>query len=202
MNLNWMPEGEVSLRLALWAIHRGGARGEVEVAIDGAQVRTGNRIHFDPPRFLREYGWNRVAPTVGFCGRFEQPGLDASLYVHSLPGRGDVVATLASGTRLRAECKKGPLAYSKGSKEYPLIREALGQLLTVEAVDPGNLLVVAVPHSPKFEALATTWRKAPLVARLGIRIATVDRSGEVFGLEGVVAPHLAFGPASAGVSRR
>ena len=202
MNPNQMPEGEVSLRLAFWAIHHGGARGQVEVAIDGAQVQTGDHIHFDPRGFLREHGWNLVGPTTGFGGRFEQVGLDAWLYVHSLPGRGDVVATLASGKTLRAECKKGPLASSKSSKEYPLIREALGQLLTVETVDPDDLLVVAVPHSPKFEALAATWRKAPLVARLGIRIATVHRSGEVLGLESAVGSILASGSSGAGVFRR
>ena len=202
MNPNQMPEGEVSLRLAFWAIHHGGARGQVEVAIDGAQVQTGDHIHFDPRGFLREHGWNLVGPTTGFGGRFEQVGLDAWLYVHSIPGRGDVVATLASGKTLRAECKKGPVTHSKSSREYPLIREALGQLLTVATVGPGDLFVVAVPHSPKFEALATAWRQAPLVVRSGIRIATVDRSGGVFGLEREVESGMGLSRAEVAGSRR
>ena len=184
MNLAWMSEGEVSLRLAFWAVQRGGASGQVEVAIDGAQVRTGTRVHFDPVSFLETYGWKAIGSLNDFRGEFGHAEWTCRLQVHSTPGRGDVVAKLSSGTTLRAECKKGPLQPSASSKEYPLIREALGQLLTVDAVDPSDMLVVAVPYSSKFESLAAKWRDAPLVARFGIRIATVHRTGEVFGLHG------------------
>ena len=74
--------------------------------------------------------------------------------------------------------KKGPMNRSASLQEYPLIREALGQLLTVQEVSEHDILVVAVPHSRKFAELAQRWRKAPLIMRLGIRILTVLVAGD------------------------
>lgn len=93
------------------------------------------------------------------------------------------MARLRSGIILRAECKKGPLSRSRSSQEYPLIREALGQLLTVEEVGEKDILAVAVPHTDRFAELASRWRKAPLLKRLGIRILTVSRTGTVEGFD-------------------
>ena len=100
-----------------------------------------------------------------------------------MPGQGDVVARLSTGRTLRVECKKGPLSRSKSSQEYPLLREAIGQLMTVERVEPTDILAVAVPDSPKFNELASRWRNAPLIRRLGLQILTVSRDkGAVSGL--------------------
>jgi len=52
------------------------------------------------------------------------------------------------------ESKKGPLIRSKSLQDYPLIREAIGQLMTVEHADSLDLLAVAVPSYEKFNALA------------------------------------------------
>ncbi len=168
-----MPEAEVSLRLAFWLLERGYADGRVDVAIDGAQVRVGETVHFDLPRFLLERDWRKLSTTDACCG---------TVWVHSNPGRGDVVARLRSGHTLRVECKKGPMTRSRSSQEYPLIREALGQLLTVPEIGENDILAVAIPHTTKFEELAVRWRNAPLIKRFGIRILTVDRNGNVFGL--------------------
>jgi hypothetical protein len=90
---------------------------------------------------------------------------------------------LALGYTLRVESKKGPLKKSKSSIEYRLIREALGQLLTVEEIGDKDILAVAVPCSDKFTALARRWREAPLIRRFEIRILTVDRHNTVDGLD-------------------
>ena len=82
---------------------------------------------------------------------------------------------------MRAECKKGPLTRSASSQEYPLLREALGQLITIGEVSEKDILAVAVPYSAKFNELAERWRKAPLISRFGISILTVDQSGSVLG---------------------
>ena len=107
----------------------------------------------------------------------------ACLVLHSRPGLGDVVALLNSGQMLRVECKKGPLGTARSSPEYPLLREALGQLVTVAEVRDDDILAAAVPQSQKSLALAASWRSAPLIKRLGIRILTVDRHGCVDGFE-------------------
>jgi hypothetical protein len=92
-----------------------------------------------------------------------------------------VVAPLKAGRILRAESKKGPLVRKKGSPEYPLLREALGQLLTVSEVGPDDILAVAVPQSAKFAELTERWAEAPLISRLGLRFLLVSRNGDVAG---------------------
>ena len=66
-----------------------------------------------------------------------------------------------------------------GSKEYPQLRGALGQVVTVEELDVNDVLTVAVPHTPKFRKLADKWRKAPLIRKAGIQILLVGRDGMV-----------------------
>jgi hypothetical protein len=178
-----MPEAEVSLRLAFWLAESGLAFADVKVAIDGAQVQTKTTVHFDLLDFMLAAGWAKHEAEGAWQGSYHRTDLPVGITVHSNPGKGDVVAQLASGRILRAECKKGPLTRSRSSQEYPLIREALGQLLTVAEVGDEDLFAVAVPHSPKFVELADRWRETPLVKRFGIRIFTVDRQGNVHGLE-------------------
>lgn len=176
-----MPEAEVSLRLGTWLAANDLVDGPVEIAIDGAQVRTGTTVHFDLPGFLTRCGWRKDGESAGWQCNYV--AADGRFRIHSSPGTGDVVARLRSGHTLRVEAKKGPLMSSKSSQEYPLIREALGQLLTIEQVNEDDLLAVAVPHTPKFVELATRWRQAPLIRRFGILILTVDQCGGVAGFD-------------------
>ena len=178
-----MPEAEVSLRLAFWLVAQRLIDSTIDVAIDGAQVQTGQIVHFDLAAFLERNKWTRCGDAPSWQCEWASPTETARIRIHSNPGIGDVVAGLKSGRRLRVECKKGPTVRSRSSAEYPLIREALGQLLTIEQIDDQDLLAVAVPHSPKFHELAKRWREAPLVKRFGIRILTIDQVGNVFGFD-------------------
>jgi len=63
------------------------------------------------------------------------------------------------------------------------MREAIGQLMTIEKADPNDVLAVAVPKSPKFTELACRWRMLPLIANAGIHIVTVGRDSVLEGLE-------------------
>lgn len=177
-----MPEAEVSLRLAFYLIENRLTKSNVEVAIDGAQVKTSNAIHFEIAEFLRASKWLTSDAQDVWQGTYAHDRHHARVVVHSKPGKADVVATLLDGRELRVECKKGPLVRSKSSQEYPLLREALGQLLTMDRVGERDLLAVAVPSSPKFEELAQRWRQAPLISRFGICILTVSRDNIVCGL--------------------
>jgi hypothetical protein len=176
-----MPEAEVSLRLAFWLIERGYAVGPVDVAIDGAQLQVRDKVHFDLVGFMARSGWVKRGNGQVWQGDWVDSNGQSCIRIHSNPGRSDVVAHLNSGKSLRVECKKGPLVRSQSSQEYPLLREALGQLLTVAEVGVDDLLAVAVPDTPKFRTLAQRWRNALLIARFGIRILTVDRVGHVYG---------------------
>ena len=182
-----MPEAEVSLRLAFFLIAKGLVSSAVRVSIDGAQVQTNDTVHFPIIEFLLSYGWSAPYSQTSFQGRYRHSQFALQIELNAKPGKGDVVASLVTGQRLWVECKKGPLIQIKSSQEYSLLREAVGQLLTIEEVGESDVLAVAVPSSPKFEELAERWRAAPLVKRLHLSILTVNRNNEVNGLFDVPA---------------
>src|SRR2546422_386079 len=142
MTVERMSEAEVSLRVAFHLLDRDLAASDVEVAIDGAQIRTGDAIHFSIAEFVGQNACTPVAPSPSWQGIYCLAGARFRIRIHSNPGRGDVVALLRSGHTLRVESKKGPLMRSLSSAEYPLLREAIGQLMTVEAAGDTDILAV------------------------------------------------------------
>jgi len=180
-----MPEAEVTLRLAIALVVNRHVVNDVQVAIDGAQVKTGETIHFPIVEFLNSYGWHSLDQTPSWQTTYSNSNYPFSIVVHSNPGEGDLVADLKSGRTLRVESKKGPLLRSKSSQEYPLIREAIGQLITIEHAAKSDLLAVAIPQSEKFDELANQWRDRPLMKSTGIHIVTVGRDNRIAGLESV-----------------
>jgi hypothetical protein len=180
-----MSEAEVSLRLVFWLIRQGLISADdpgVSVAIDGAQVKAGRTVVFDVKAFLQASLWRKADSERDWRGEYRCPGVKSGLTVRSVAGCGDVVCRLRDGRLLLVEAKKGPLRNSLASEEYPLLHQALGQLLANPRAGKGLLLAVAVPWSPRFEKLAWRFREAPLVRRLGIHILTVGRDNEVDGL--------------------
>ena len=180
-----MPEAEVTLRFAIAIINEGHAISSVKAAIDGAQVKTGSTVHFPIVEFLNKQGWFNSDQTGRWQGTYKNERYFQSIIVHSSSGEGDIVAQLKNDLILRVESKKGPLSRNKSSKEYPLIREAIGQLMTIEKVDKNDVLAVAVPHSDKFSDLAAQWSERPLIKKAGIRIVTIDRNNTIRGLENI-----------------
>jgi hypothetical protein len=180
-----MPEAEVTLRLAMAIIEEGHTDSPVVAAIDGAQVKTGSTVHFPIVEFLNDLGWYGNDQTDRWQCSYKNEKYAQEIVVHSSSGEGDLVAQLKNGKTLRVESKKGPLSRSKSSKEYPLIREAIGQLMTIEKAEPNDILAVVVPHSEKFADLASQWRERPLMKNANIHIATIDRSNTIKGLENV-----------------
>jgi|SRR6266545_8378903 len=176
-----MSEAEVSLRLAMHLASSGRAATSVSVAIDGAQVKVGKTEHFNVAAFLQPLGWLAESASARWQGIYVNASANVQIRIHSQSGLGDVTATLDTGHSFIAEAKKGPLVISKSSAEYPLLRGALGQLLTLEEIPDNALLAVAVPAGERFMKLAERWRNAPLIRRAGIRILTVARSGAIQG---------------------
>ena len=178
-----MPEAVVSLLLAMHLIREGLAQADVSVALDGAQVRIGDHHHFDVPTFMSRHGWHHLTPGDRWQGRYLGDGMAHAIEIHSSPALGDVTTVLAGKKPLVVEAKKGSLIPSRSSAEYKLMREALGQLLTLEEVPANAILAIAVPHGERFIKLAERWRRAPLIARAGILIVTVAVDGAVEGLD-------------------
>jgi hypothetical protein len=195
---NHMSEAEVALRLAFYLVRLPGARGPVRVSLDGAHSEVHGNTVFAILDFLHTEQWQRIPDDDENTGRHNakngenkwqglyRHAVDGSeLYIDAKSGWGDVVCEVG-GFRVRVECKKGPLEARRGNPEYPLLREALGQLLTTKEVRPNDLLAAAVPDSAKFRSLALAWREAPLVKKAGVAILLVGRDGQVDGLGGVV----------------
>lgn len=176
-----MSEAEVSLLLAIYLIKSNKATSEVRVALDGAQVKIKDNHHFNVVEFMRAHGWGQEQVTERWQCKYVNPKHRQPIVIHSQSGQGDVTAELASGQSLLVESKKGTLGKSKSGGEYPLIREALGQILTLESIPNNAMLAVAVPHGDRFLTLTERWRKAPLLLRTGIRLLTVSPTGEVNG---------------------
>ena len=176
-----MPEAEVSLRLAFHIIKNKITNSPIHVAIDGAQVKVKNEIIFDPEMFLQDNSWQKAEDDLKWQGVYKNSKYLNSIIIHSHPGEGDLITELMDGTNIHVECKKGPIIKSTSSAEYRLIREALGQLMTVDEENPRTIYCIAVPGTDKFEELAVRWRKAPLIKRNNINIVTVYRTGEVKG---------------------
>ena len=176
-----MPETEVALLLAFHLLNQPGSSGVAEVAIDEAQVRIGGNEIFPMADFLADSQWAQVEQRGrnNWQGFYEKDG--QRLEIHARSGAGDVVASVGT-KRFRAECKGGPRIKKPGSREYPLLRGALGQLLTVENVEDADVMVAAVPFSSKFQSLADAWRDRPLVANSRIEIVLVHRNGDIEGL--------------------
>lgn len=176
-----MPEAEVSLLLAFHILNEPGSSGIAVVAIDGAQVRIGENEIFPITDFLSCFRWAQTEQRGrnDWQGSYERDG--QRLEVHATSGVGDVVASVGT-TRVRAECKGGPLFRQRGNRERPILQNVLGQLLTVEHVEVNDVMVAAVPHTPQFGQLANAWRGRPLVAASNIEIVLVHRDGTVAGL--------------------
>ena len=176
-----MPEVEVSLRLAIFLATSGKANSPIDVAIDGAQVKIGETVHFDVVQFMNSQGWQINSESNRWQGIYSNRNVPWHIRVHSQSGIGDVTTILTSGQQFIAESKKGTMNRSKSSSEYPLIREAIGQLMTIESVPENPFLAIAIPAGERFLELTARWRSAPLLRRAGISLLTVSPTGEVQG---------------------
>ena len=172
-----MTEAEVSLRVAYYYLENNLVNSDVQVAIDGAQIKTANMIHFDIANFLKDQGWIQNAGMQGWQGTYSKVGINNKLVIHSNPGMGDVIANLNNGNILRVESKKGTLTRSISSAEYRLLREAIGQLMTIDKISDKDIFAVAVPKSDKMVQLITRWMNYPLILKVGINFITVERNG-------------------------
>ena len=174
-----MSEPEVSLLIALYFIKNGLTKEDVYVSIDGAHVKTEDRIHFNINDFMSD---QQVPKTDGdsnrWQGTYEIDPNYPKLIIHSKPGYGDVTIKTLDGKTIYIESKKGDLLRKRG-QEYPLMREAIGQLMTGLSFNSSIIPTVAVPFTEKSFDLATKWSKLPQIRELGIRFMLVNLEGNV-----------------------
>jgi hypothetical protein len=182
LNETRMSEAEVAIRLAERFLTFPGAAGHAKVAIDGAVVEIAGRgLIFDIEAFLSANRWKLVRQEGqrswhGVYSRREQ-----ELHISSASGTADMLLQLGN-RRVVAECKGGPLLNKPGNPEHRILKEALGQALIWNAL-PSDLLIVAVPDTPRFRPLVEAWQQRPLVLKTGIQIALVAQNGAVSGFD-------------------
>ena len=96
-----MKEAEVSIRSALHCIVNGDTEEDVDVAIDGAQVKTKAEVHFEIAKFMKKIG--AVKDEIidnSWQGRYSIEKYAAGINIHSSSGKGGVVVKLKSGRLL------------------------------------------------------------------------------------------------------
>ncbi len=173
-----MQEAEVSLRVALYYIRNKLTKKDVIVSIDGAQIKTGDKVHFDIWKFLNDNDCVKIdGSTDRWQGTYSVSGYSEHIVISSSPGMGDVNVFLLNGKRLYVESKKG--RPNRSSQEYPLMREAIGQLMTSCELSEEIVPMVAVPFSEKIYELAVKWGAYPQIQQIGIGFLLVKEDGEI-----------------------
>ena len=139
-----MQEAEVSLTVALYYIKNQLTDKDVKISLDGAHIKIRDTIHFDIYRFLNEHLCHKVGGSVdSWQGVYEVEGYKPKLIISSTPGIGDVNMVSLDGKQIYVESKKGK-DKKRSNSEYPLMREAIGQLMTGCQLDEQLIPVVAV----------------------------------------------------------
>lgn len=173
-----MTEAEVILYLAMHYIRNGFTKEHVAISIDGAHIKTGNTVHFDIFAFLEDKGFQKLDNEITrWQGEYTFSEYDNHIIISSTPGIGDVNVKLIDGSVVYAECKKGK--NDKRGQEYPLMREAIGQLMTGCDFTDGVIPMVAVPYTNKSKELAERWSKLTQIKNLGIKFALIYEDGNV-----------------------
>ncbi len=68
---------------------------------------------------------------------------------------------------------------SKSGLEYPLMREAIGQLMMVGGLGGNTVPVAAVPYSGKAYSLARKWSEYSQIKQLGLKFYLVEADGNM-----------------------
>jgi hypothetical protein len=173
-----MQEAEVSLRIAFYHIVNGLTDKDVNVSIDGAHIKTGNTVHFDIDGFMADNDCQKIDGNMKrWQGEYRINGYDQKIIISSVPGIGDVNIECKDGKQLYIESKKGK--NDKNGQEYPLMREAIGQLMTGCTMTKNVIAIVAVPYSEKSYNLASKWTKFEQMQLVGIKFYLVKEDGDI-----------------------
>ena len=171
-----MTEPEVSLYIALHHIKNRLTTEDVLVSIDGAHIKTKNQIHFEIKAFMENNGCNKIdSASERWQGTYEVEGFEPKLILTARSGIGDVNIKLNTGEILWIESKK--VKENESNKEYSVIREAIGQLVTNSKMPSSAIPIVAVPYLDKTKKLADEWSALPKIKDIGIRFYLVKEDG-------------------------
>ena len=174
----FMKEAEVSIRVALYYICNKLTKENVKISIDGAHIKTNDIVHFDIWNFMKENDCIKTDDNdTRWQGVYKVADYESKIEICSQPGIGDVRVILPNDCILHIESKKG--TDKKGNTEYPLMREAIGQLMTTQYDGDNVIPVVAVPYSAKSYELAKRWSNYKKIQDTNIHFILVHENGEI-----------------------
>ena len=109
---------------------------------------------------------------------YEVESYKSKLIISSKSGIGDVNMVSLDGKQIYVESKKGK-DKNRSNSEYPLMREAIGQLMTRCQWDEQLIPVVAVPYSEKSCELAHRWSQFKQIQMVEIKFMLLYDGGNV-----------------------
>ena len=183
-----MTRTETSLRLGVQLIVEGLVDSDVSIALTGAEITKQQRPRFPVEDFLASCGAHRLDDDRwNWRGNYMIAGATHALVLHDDVKVPRLVAKRRQGGRLIVEVAGGPAGKNTRSPtEHKTLRGVIGRAVTLDDVEPGELVAIAVPRSPQMRKLSVQFRAAPVFFKTGLAILLVDRLGGVDGLQGLV----------------
>ena len=191
---NHVTGTELSLRLALYLLEKNLVISDVHVALTGYELSRNCSPRFPVASYLCERGFAPVQqalrdwrttymrrhPPTPYATK-DDAGF--AIELSNSAATPDLVARLTSGATLRAYVSRGLLVSTRSPAEHKLLRGAIGRAITCESAERGDILAAVVPRSKRFRELAVRWRQTECALRARLLILTVDRAGNVDGLQ-------------------
>lgn len=179
---SFMPEAEVSIRVAKHLLGKAVLQSIVEVQIQKSQFTRKNDISFSIGTLMGELKLNQIssqynADSFRWLGEYELNDKKLVIYNKRL-GICDVFANIG-GKRVLIQCKGGFLSQTTTAKEYAAIWSVLGQVITTESVENGDVRAIAVPASLAYRQVIAKIKDRPLIKQLGIKFILVSRNKDI-----------------------
>lgn len=144
----------------------------VQISLDGMHGKT-----FDVRKFMSKNACIKAdGIDSSWKGKYCVEGFENAIVIGGGLEQGDVRIRLSDGKLLYAECKKGT---KRPSDMLPLMREAIGQIMTGCPMNENIISVVAVPYMEKTLEYVNKWSKLERIQKAGIRFILICENGEI-----------------------
>lgn len=191
-----MSHTELSLRLAVHLLREDIVTTDITIALSGREVTRYKRPLFAVETFFTRYGGGRVPgksldgpppggrrrPSKQAYGHWRITGSRHDIVLTRRAQEGSITAGIGPGARLVVHAAAGPTRNLKSRTEADILSRALGTALTRYKLQELDILVVALPRSPRMRLLVERARAEPRVVATGVSIALVSTVGDVDGL--------------------
>lgn len=179
-----MTQTEVALRLAVHLLRESIVVDDVHVVLPRREVTGRGEPMFDVAQFVLRQGGNRVPAQKARYpyGRYRVAGASKDIVIDRDKGQCPVTSILGPESNLLGYVCGGPRRPTPGPYEHLLFRKGLGAALTSHDPQPLDIVLLALPRSPRMRKLVEHARSQPRLAATAISLVLVDSTGNVDGL--------------------